>query len=337
MSIFQIADKTTLDKIDTDVTAIKARGGFKKEGDILYGYDVANSAWEEINFAGLTGANPTLIVLNHEMSMTGKPVTVSIAGGWYQKTQIMPNAKYDVFVLPKLGSYNVTWTYSKNQKTKVVNVDRLGGVTTSVVYYPSFAEATWDQIDTLVTRSYNDSEFNLEDIWSVGDKKSVDFAASTGQAAGKRDIVILDFDYDTLITSVSGHTKAKITLGTRLPSARTAADSYMNAGWDATTLRSYLNNGFYNSMPSGLRSLIKPISKSGVSDKCSVLSIAEYNGTGKYEYLKDSSNISMFNNSWLRDNYYQNYRYFYYTTTNYGTTSGIPWMATANVAPIFSI
>ena len=337
MSIFQIADKTTMDKIDNDVTAIKARGGFKKEGNILYGYDVANSTWEEINFAGLTGANPTLIVLNQEMSMTGKPVTVSIAGGWYQKTQIMPNAKYDVFVLPKLGSYNVTWKYSKSQKTNVVNVNQLGGVTTTVVYYPSFAEATWDQMSSLLTRAYNDSEFDLRDIWDVGDKRNVEFTT------GAKDVVILDFDYDTLTTAIGNNTKAKVSVAVdgvwKTGVIDSTDDRGARSGWAGQSLRTLCTNDFYNDMPSGLKSIVKATSRSGQSDIATLISTDEYKGTNKYSYLADSANIGIFDYSWtrnLRHNSSIGVSYWTKITTNYGTAEQ-KYNSTANVVPIFSI
>ena len=330
MALAQIADKTTLDKIDTDITTLKSRGGFKASSDGFYGYDMANSEWKKVNFGQLSGANPTLIVINKDMTMTGKPVTVSNA--FYQKTQVMPNAKFDVFALPTLGNYTVSWTSAGKAKTKVVSVDKLGGIVTQVICYPSFANATWTEISNLLTEAYT-NDFDLTDIWDVGNTKSVEFSN-----IGTLDVKILDFDYDTLTTAIGETTKAKITLATRLPGKRKMADSYMNAGWGSTTLRSYLNSTFYNSMPSGLKALIKAINKSDVSDNCSILSIAEYNGSNNYQYLKDSANISMFNNTWLRDNYYSSYRNFYYITSNYGTSSSIPWMnEDVNVASIFSM
>lgn len=329
MALAQLADKTTLDKVDTDVTTLKSRGGIKVANDDIYGYDIANDKWVKVNIRNMTGANPTLIVINKDMTMTGKPVTVSNL--YYSKTQVMPNAKFDVFALPTLGNYTINWTSAGKPKSKVVEVGALGGVVTQLVSYPSFAMATWSEIASLLNEAYT-NDFDLTDIWDVGNTKTVDFNGTS------RDIVILDFDYDTLTTAIGENTKAKITCATKGSVVNMAmASGYMNAGWDATAVRSYCNGTFYNSMPSGLKTLVKPISKSGVSDSCSILSAAEYNGANKYAYLADSANIGIVDNSWLRDNYYSNYRYFNYITSNYGTGANIAWQASHNVVPIFSI
>lgn len=345
MGVTTLADKTTLDKIDTDITTLKSRGGFKASSDGFYGYDVTNDAWQKVNFGELSGANPTLVVINDGMTMTGKPVTVS--NNFYSKTQVM-RGSFDIFALPKLGAYNVTWDSGTKTRTRQVNVDKLGGVSIPVMCYPTFNDASWYQINALLTKAYADTNFDLSDIWAPGDTRSVTFTEASGygfvptQAAGTRDIVILDFDYDTLTTPVEigteTITKARITLALKdkLPSGCFYQDN-KTPGWEGTpNFRSFCNNGFYNSMPSELKTLVKPVQKSGVSDYCSFISVAEYNGTDNYEYLKDSANRSFLYNCWTRDSYYRYSRYWYYINGSGGIseTSG-----TFNIPmqPIFSI
>ena len=342
MALAQLADKTTLDKIDTDVTTLKSRGGIKVANDDIYGYDIANDEWVKVNIRNMTGANPTLIVINKDMTMTGKPVTVS-NGTYYSRTQVMPNAKFDVFALPRLGNYVVSWTSAGKAKSKVVEVNALGGVVVQVVNYPSFANATWTEISNLLNEAYT-NDFDLTDIWDVGNTKSVDFSEASGynymptQPAGTREIVILDFDYDTLTTAIGENTKAKITLGLhqKLPNGGFPMDNREGDWTSNPPMRYFCNNGFYNSMPSGLKSLIKPVQKSGVSDYCSFISVTEYNGANKYMYLQDSDNIGFLNSSWTRDSTYRYGRYWYYITSNYNIaeTSGTFNLSSA---PIFSI
>ena len=330
MALAKLADKTTLDKIDTDVTALKSRGGFKVSGDDLYGFDVANSEWVKIKARQLSGANPTLIVINKDMTMTGKPVTVSNA--FYSRTQVMPNAKFDVFALPTLGNYTVSWTSAGKPKSEVITIDALGGKVAELVNYPSFSQATWTEISNLLNLAYT-TDFDLTDIWDVGNKKTVDFNGT------ERDIVILDFDYDTLTTAIGENTKAKITCAVNgsVTNRQVQYNLSEDTNWNTKDLKDYVNNTFYNTMPSGLKAIVKPINKSGASVNCSILSTGEYNGSNNYLYLKDSENIAFLNGSWLREGYKAYYLQWYFITSGYGTNHDIPWTTSKDVVPIFSI
>lgn len=331
MALAQLADKTTLDKIDTDVTTLKSRGGIKVANDDIYGFDIVNDAWVKVNIRNMTGANPTLIVINKDMTMTGKPVTVS-NGTYYSRTQVMPNAKFDVFALPRLGNYVVSWTSAGKAKSKIVEVNALGGVVAELVSYPSFANATWTEISNLLTEAYT-NDFDLTDIWDVGNKKTVDFDGT------ERDIVILDFDYDTLTTAIGENTKAKITCAVNgsVTNRQVQYNFSEDTNWNTKDLKDYVNTTFYNTMPSGLKAIVKPINKSGASVNCSILSTEEYNGSNNYLYLKDSENIAFLNNSWLREGHKTYYLQWYYITSGYGTGHDIPWTTSKDVVPIFSI
>lgn len=327
MGVTTLADKTTLDKIDTDITTLKSRGGFKASSDGFYGYDITNDVWQKVNFGELSGANPTLVVINDSMTMTGEPVTVS--NNFYSKTQVM-RGSYDIFALPSLGTYNVTWNNGTTSVTEQVNVNALGGVSVSVIAYPSFANATWEQISALALKAYRaNSDFSLSDIWNVGDTKSIDIDATSAtyvsetQPSCTRTIKIMGFEHDNLTTAINGHTKAQISLGIteKLPNAGImSSNPNSNAGGWAGELcvrRTWCNNTFYNALPNGLKSLIKNVDKlsgSGAgqgdtlttsSDKCWLLSSIEAGYGNQYfaasgEGSAYSNPITLSNNTWFR-------------------------------------
>ena len=84
------------------------------------------------------------------------------------------------------------------------------------------------------------------------------------QSAQNIDLVILDFNHDTLSSDTSK--KAALTLG-QLDSLSTTGmiySSYSGASYTRYTQsprRTWLNSDYYNALPSDLKSLIKPVQK----------------------------------------------------------------------------
>ena len=125
--ITDIADKTTLDNVKSDTTALKSRGGIKANGDDLYGFNPTTNTWHKIDFSRLSGANPTLIIINDNGAMDNIDITVS-RDSWFEVTQTMEN-DYDTFVLPALGTYTVSYESGGSTISTTVNVSAIGGIT----------------------------------------------------------------------------------------------------------------------------------------------------------------------------------------------------------------
>lgn len=122
--ITDIADKTTLDNVKSDTTALKSRGGIKANGDDLYGFNPTTNTWSKIDLSRLSGANPTLIIVNDSGDLANTDITVTHKDGWFEVTQNMGDKDYDTFVLPILGDYTVSY----ESTTQTVTVDEIGGV-----------------------------------------------------------------------------------------------------------------------------------------------------------------------------------------------------------------
>ena len=124
----------------------------------------------------------------------------------------------------------------------------------------------------IVLDAHYAGQVDITEVWSVGDKMenislgaiSASSLGSDSQSAQNIDLVILDFNHDTL--SSDGTTKAAITVG-QLDSLATTGkfySSYNSASYTRYTQsarRTWLNSDYYNALPSDLKSLIKPVQK----------------------------------------------------------------------------
>ena len=116
-------------------------------------------------------------------------------------------------------------------------------------------------------------QIDLSTLWSVGDKMenislgaiSASSLGGDSQSAQNIDLVILDFNHDTLSSDTSK--KAAVTVGQldSLATTGTFYSSYSGASYTRYTQsarRTWLNSDYYNALPSDLKSLIKPVQKS---------------------------------------------------------------------------
>ena len=124
--ITDIADKTTLDSVKSDTTALKNRGGIKVDSEELYGYNPTTNTWSKIDFSRISGANPTLVIVNNNGAMDNVDITVS-RDSWFEVTQTMEE-DYDTFVLPALGTYTVSYESGGSTVSTTVNVNAIGGI-----------------------------------------------------------------------------------------------------------------------------------------------------------------------------------------------------------------
>ena len=162
--------------------------------------------------------------------------------------------------------------------------DNGGGDEGTEVLKP-FSTATDQELSAMINGYYNGtiSLADIQSVWSVGDTRTVDLSAMSATEAGEShraqtiEMVILDFDHDTLTTPINGKTKALITIETKncLRDATVADDDgksntengYMNdsdtnvGGWTSCKRRTWCNNVFYNALPAGLKSMIKQVNK----------------------------------------------------------------------------
>ena len=135
---------------------------------------------------------------------------------------------------------------------------------------------------------------DVADYWAVGDTRSVDLSAmgASGIANSRNvaethsaqtvELVILDFEHDTLTTPINGHTKAAITvqqknclklesnpnyqsenskydagMGSMINYSETRTNS---GGWKSSARRTWCNGQYKNALPSVLQNIIKQVS-----------------------------------------------------------------------------
>lgn len=235
--------------------------------------------------------------------LTSKSGTTYVSDNGNTITTEYDDGTKETLVISENGTVFTSYVYSKDGivlKKMVTTVDiRSGKIRNDVTYDGSvngivdFATASWEEIAVMLTRHYSGT-INLADFWSVGDTKTVDIAAmdalevDESHEPNSQKIVILGFDHDT----ISGGSKSAITIGllNGLGNPGFINHSNTNAGgWSASNRRAWCNTVFYNALPAGLRSLIKPVDKRysvGNSssiigtcvDKCFLLSESELIG-----------------------------------------------------------
>ena len=123
-----------------------------------------------------------------------------------------------------------------------------------------------------VLQAHYDGVIDLSTVWSVGDTVtdiplsaiSASSLGSDSQNAQNIDLVILDFNHDTLTSDTSK--KAAITVGQLdllvLPGKiYSSHNSYTYSRYTQSPRRTWLNSDYYNALPSDLKSLIKPVQK----------------------------------------------------------------------------
>ena len=255
MSTLNIADKPTLDTVDSDVTYIK-------------------------NNLPSGSSSPILVIKNDNMDFTGVEFTVSC--GDFTDTVTMPDDDSVEVEVPYIGEYIVSYSddLSINDQININGVGKTLYIPTAVTI-PSFANATWEQIGNIITAYYNDEIDDLSNYWSVGDTKTISLSAmqapnpNSSQTWLAQDIVItiLDFNHTDLATPINGHTKTAVTLQTREVLNNNTSESdqaghiYINGNssydttftkWSNLYMRTYLNDKVYNAFPSEVKSLIKP-------------------------------------------------------------------------------
>ena len=214
---------------------------------------------------------------------------------------------------------SVTWTIKANKPTLV-----------------AWSSGTNAQIKAMIDGYYNNllTLDEIKSVWKVGDKRSVTLSAmsATNNLESHRSqtvqYVIIDFDHDTLTTAINGHTKALLTLNqdkilissdSKTTSNGDSETGKMNPStlqyddWGTCARRTWCNSTYYNAIPSGLRSLIKPVTiyYNDGSNLSSVLSCSDYT------FLLSDVGIAGSGASTYLQNYDTQYEYFKTTSNRY--------------------
>lgn len=298
MSTLNIADKPTLDTVDSNVTYIK-------------------------NNLPSGSSSLILIIKNNNMDFTGIEFTITC--GDFTDTVTMPDDDSVEVEVPYIGEYTISYSTDIGDGEYQVEILGVGKTMTvpSEVQVPSFANATWEQIGKIVTAYYNDKISDLSNYWAVGDTKIISLSAMQAPNPNSSDIwlaqdiviTILGFDHTDLATPINGHTKSAITLQTREVLSGTAAGTagtiYVNGDssydstftkWSNLYMRTYLNDKVWGAFPSEVKSLIKPskhyrhtgYNTSGseeVTDNLFLPSYPEIFGTASYQYYVATSPV----------------------------------------------
>jgi hypothetical protein len=255
---------------------------------------------------------------------SGKTVTATITNGETVTETFDSNGKC-TFKLKYAGDYTIT----SNGITVTVTVPALGSIVNTALV-PSFNNASWSTISSLLTMHYN-GDIDLTDYWKVGDiKENVSLSAMSATGVGESqsaqtvDLVIIGTNHDTIS---SNSKKAAFTI-TQKDSLSTKGymnssySSYTYAKYSSCSRRTWINNIYYNALPSELQSLIKTVNKTTAepassserptttiissTEKCFIPSCYEMFGTS---YTYSDSGTSGVNKS-------DGTQYEYYKTTN---------------------
>lgn len=163
-------------------------------------------------------------------------------------------------VLPNIGEWQMSYSYSGNSYQRTVNIEHHGN--TRIVAAPILMDAPWSYIDRISREGLADK------AWDVGDEKNVSVNGAEYAA------VILDFEHDRLATPSGGRTKAGITFQLKhcLPDAcQWHSDENYVDGWAESELRSGTLPGILAAMAEDVRAVIKPVRKITASPKYSYI------------------------------------------------------------------
>jgi len=127
-----------------------------------------------------------------------------------------------------------------------------------------FEECTWEQIYN-ITKAYYDGLYSLEDItkvWNIGDSNTFTIPKMSGQPEQPITMEIIDFNHDTLETSIGDKTKGLITLSAKnmLDNTMQFSDNlYSDAKYSASTndVAIWMNGTLYNNLPTEIKNSIK--------------------------------------------------------------------------------
>ena len=183
----------------------------------------------------------------------------------------------------------------------------------------TFEDGTDAEIKTMLDGHYA-GKINIEDYWSVGDTRLVHINATNSgtrnHVAQDMTMVIMDFNHDNLTTSINGKTKAAVSVGFRETMGKDGipeGEYYWgsehdpvadNENYSANPLRTWLNEGLLNALPSTFSSIIKEVNKKNLvyhskadkaplitRDKIWLLSYPEMFGTQSYSYYKGNPTV----------------------------------------------
>ena len=334
MATLQIADKPTLDIVNTDVIYVK-------------------------NNIPTDSSSPVIVIKNKDSEFTGVDFTVS--GGDFTDTVTMPDDDSISVEVPYVGTYAIEWEDGSN----TVDVTDIGDtivVPKIVIDVVPFSTGTDEQIKTMLDAYYANKLTWSEMGWAIGDTRTISLAqmscpnpnSSSSLSATNITVVIVDHDHTDLATPINGHTKACITVNFRecigsLGSWNGRDGSiYINGDsskdttftkWSNLYMRTYLNSTVLGAMSSTFKAGIKPSTHyrhttySGntseqVTDNLFLPSYPEIYGTASFDY-------------YVATNPTEGTQFAYYQTTSnrikYGNNNGSPnstaaywWMGSAS-------
>ena len=241
-----IADKTTLDSVKQDTTAI-------------------------LNGMGSGGAaTPKLIIVDGDSSMAGKTLTIYDDNNLYTHTVTFPadDSKVEVDI-DYLATWHVSYAGSGGSTiVRNVDVDTVGGtlLTVTSVAIVSWANGTDAEIAAMVAAA-DAGLLNLSDYWHVGDEREVTLSAMAATGVGESHV-------EQTVTLVLMHAGGK-TLNTPTESGRTTCSfvvglkdslkekGYMNSsntsagGWTSSARRTWCNSVFKGALPVNLAPIFK--------------------------------------------------------------------------------
>lgn len=237
--------------------------------------------------------------------------------------------------------------------------------------YPTFANATWEDVVSAVNDHYAGS-VNLADIWSVGNEKTISLAAMQGvlcspdlepdplenHPAQTVRIKIIGIDHDTLETPVNGHTKAALTLQLTncLSEKGMMSDVNPTTPWYYSMRMAWTNNVFTEALPTTVKNALRSVAKvsSGTTtyEKCFLISMSEligsytYGAEGtQYAYYSDVNNRlktlgdnSQVNTFWFTRTFFNSsLYYYYYGWGEYGSARYLTTSSHSGICPAFCL
>ena len=280
----------------------------------------------------------TINVSTSSSELVGQTLTV-YKNGTSIDTLVLPSTTgtTKAYTVHATGTYKFAIVYEGTEYSDEVNVTAQTTYSVAVNLGPelvSWSAGTDAQIQAMIDAYYNGTTTlaEIQSVWSVGDSRTITLSAMTATGVGEShrsqsvEMVILDFEHDTLATPINGKTKALITVQQKncLRDATVADDGgssntehgYMNSsntnngGWTSSARRTWCNNVYYAALPSGFKAMVKEATHQTTAgnqsatmntdtDKCFLPSEWEVFGATtyakaqegtQYEYYKTASN-----------------------------------------------
>lgn len=270
-----------------------------------------------------TSLYATVTVSTEETTLIGKTVTATYGDSGAVSGEI-GSMGFVQLKIPYIGEVTFSATDGNETATSKITITEwtVYAVEMSFLKIVTWADGTWEEIGAMVDAHYA-GKIDITDYWSISDTKSLHLGsmAAVGEVSAQSEqdieLQIIDFNHDDLADG-SGKSAVSLSMKNCLSATsmyQSTYNQYTYARYSISNMKKFIDGSFFNALPPGLQTIIKPVIKKSVypsntsntnaidetTEKCFLFSNAEVFGAPyssyvttldgeQYEFFKTQSN-----------------------------------------------